>query len=188
MVLRRFVDIEQGLNAMAREPRPQLRPPEELGDTYVDVWRKPDAKVREDAKALWARLKALPPDIDPEARADELCVVAYVGDQLAAVSTAELARLDFLRQRFAFWRVLVAPEFRRNALSREIQGRSRQALEAWSVDHPEENVLGMATIVQNERVLALPRRAIWRSSGLALVGYTDKNEQIRVAWFDHALV
>jgi hypothetical protein len=45
----------------------------------VDVWRRDDAKVAADAIALWTRLGALPPDLDPGVRAKELCAAAYRG-------------------------------------------------------------------------------------------------------------
>ena len=160
----------------------------ELGIEWRTAWLKKDPTIEADAKALWRRLSVLPGGVDPDLRAEELVSAAYAGDQLAAVSTAFVRPLEFLRQRFAMFRCVVAPEFRRHSVARKIAGHSRGVLEQWSYDHPEEAVMGMATVVQNADIQAKSRGAIWRSSGLALVGYSAEGEEIRVAWFDHARV
>lgn len=170
-------------------PRPpMLDGTKELGVEWRTAWRLADPKIEADAKALWRRLSVLPEGVDPDLRADELVSAAYVGDQLVAVSTAFIREIEFLRRRFAMFRCVVAPEFRRHSVSRKISGHSREVLEKWSFDRPEEEVMGMATVVQNDEIKAKPRGAIWRSSGLTLVGYTNDGEEIRVAWFDHARV
>lgn len=152
------------------------------------VWRRPDSAVREDAKSLWKRLDILPAGVDPDVRADELCIVAYVGGQIAGVCTAVIEKFEFLRQRIAMLRVLVAPEIR----SRGIQGHLCRAafaeLSRWSLENPAEAVMGMGLIVQNEMLAARKSPAVYRDTGLALVGYTARGERFMVAWFDHARV
>ena len=56
----------------------------------VPAWRLEDAKIVEDAKAFWHRLNALPPNVSVEERAQELCAAAYVGTELAGISTASI--------------------------------------------------------------------------------------------------
>ena len=55
------------------------------------------------------------------------------------------------------------------------------------MEHPEERLMGMGTVVQspdlNDRE---NRRAMLRSAQLGLVGFTDNNVPIRIAWFEHA--
>ncbi len=172
-----------------REPRPPiLDGTAELGVGWRPAWGLNDAAIQADAKALWARLAVLPGRGDLDQRADELVCAAYVNDELAAVATAFVRDIEFLRARFAMFRTVVAPEFRGHSVARKIAGVAREILEQWSYDHPEEKVMGMATVVTNDDINGKPRGAIWRSSGLVLVGYNDRDEQIRVAWFDHARV
>jgi len=160
----------------------------ELGVEWRPAWRLRDAKIESDAKSLWRRLSVLPEGVDPDLRADELVCSAYVNGQMIAAATAFVRDIEFLKARFAMFRCAVDPDFRRHSVSRRIAGVAKDILEAWSLEHPEADVKGMATVVQNADIAARPRGAIWRSSGLVLVGYTDANEQIRVAWFDHARV
>lgn len=171
-----------------RQPRPILDGTAELGVEWRTAWKRADPVIEADAKALWRRLSLLPGGIDADQRADELVSAAYVDGALVAVSTAFVREIEFLRARFAMFRCVTAPEFRGHSVARKIAGHSREVLEQWSYDHPQLEVKGMATVVQNADIKAKPRGAIWRTSGLVLVGYTDVGEQIRVAWFEHAQV
>lgn len=161
----------------------------EVGDppfTVRAVWGEPDLKVRADAVALWAELGILPAQVDPESRADELCTVAYVGERLVGVCTVTFQRLESLRRRFGFFRVLVHPDFRRLGINGELNHAAHDAIEAWSRAHPDEKVMGMAAIIQNRGLLASRQPAFYPGRGLTLVGYTAGGERIRVAWFAHA--
>ncbi|MGH7023794.1 MAG: hypothetical protein ACREEB_09410 [Caulobacteraceae bacterium] len=158
---------------------------------WVSGWRARDQAVEADAKELWRQLSVLPEGVDPDLRAEEILSLAYVDDTLAAVSTAFIREIEFLKARFAMLRCIVAPAWRHHNIARVITGHSKGVLEAWSQAHPEERVMGMAGVVQNAEILRNPNIGglpIWPTSGLTLVGYTPKGEQIRVAWFEHARV
>lgn len=155
----------------------------------VDVWRRENAKVAADAIAFWKRLEALPRGTDPEQRVKELCTVAYRGGELIGVSTIVLDVLPQLKARFGFFRCLVAPDDRRQGLAYRFGVHCRNLLAAWSQRHPEEKVLGMATIVESSGLDEFSKAPVWQSpgvNGLTLIGYTAKGRQIRVSWFEHA--
>ena len=97
----------------------------------VDTWQRDDAKIAADAIGLWSRLGALPANLDPAARANELCAAAYQDDELVGVAT------------------MVAPEHRQQGLARKLGIYCRALLAKWSLDKPREEVLGMATIVES---------------------------------------
>jgi hypothetical protein len=61
-------------------------------------------EVAADSIALWTRLGALPPDLDPGVRAKELCAAAYRDGELIGVSTMVLDILPQLKARFGFFR------------------------------------------------------------------------------------
>ena len=171
-----------------RPQRPILDGTAELGVEWRTAWKQADTAIEADAKSLWRQLSLLPGGVDPDLRADELVSAAYADGALVAVSTAFVREIEFLRARFAMFRCVVSPDFRGHSVARKIAGHSREVLEQWSYEHPELAVKGMATVVQNADIMAKSRGAIWRTSGLTLVGYTDEGEPIRVAWFDHAVV
>lgn len=165
-----------------------VQPALDLGTEMHAGWKRADPQIARDAKALWARLNVLPPAVDADRRVAEIVSAGYVDDQLAALSTAMVRELPFLRQRFAMLRVLVAPEFRLHSISRLIAAHSRDVLEDWSFEHPEEAVMGMATVHQADLRNQRKSRPVKRGSRMVLAGYTDAGEKILVAWFDHARV
>ena len=99
----------------------------------------------------------------------------------AAIGTLE----SLPRCRLAIYRCLVAPEYRRTGIARDLTIFSRELLEAWSRENPAEKLLGMAAIVENPH-LELSHIPVWPKSRLALAAYTRDGQQIRIAWFAHA--
>lgn len=173
---------------MAREPSPPLDGAATDGIVYRTAWRRSDQVLRAKAKALWRELGILPPGADPEERADQLCVAAFDGEQLAGVCTAVIDTLPQVRQKIALLRMLVAPAWRDRRISRQLTNAAYDVLERWSLDHPEAALMGTGVIVQNPDLHAHRTFAISPTTGLALIGYTRGGERIRVAWFPHAQI
>ena len=155
--------------------------------TLRTAWRRNDPAQMEEAKAFWTRLNQVAEHLR-EQRANELGVLAYSGEQLVGVLTAELAMLPGLRARFAVCQGAMDPEFRRLGVSMPALGRLRAALEAWSLENPEEKVMGIAVVIEAQEYAQMQREPIWTHWGvdLTLIGYTPRNQQIRVSWFRHA--
>jgi hypothetical protein len=132
----------------------------------------------------------LPANLDPAARAEELCLAAYGDGELVGVSTMVLETVPQLRCRLGFRRCLVAPEHRQQGLARKLGINSRALLAQWSQDNPQEKVLGMATIVESQMLDEVSKIPVWPNApglnGLVLVGYTPAGQQVRVSWFEHA--
>jgi hypothetical protein len=157
---------------------------------FEPAWRRNDPKIAADAIALWRRLGVLPANLDPAARAEELCLAAYGDGELVGVSTMVLETVPQLRCRLGFCRCLVAPEHRQQGLARKLGINSRALLAQWSQDNPQEKVLGMATIVESQMLDEVSKIPVWPNApglnGLVLVGYTPAGQQVRVSWFEHA--
>jgi hypothetical protein len=157
---------------------------------FRPAWRRNDPQLMTDAKEFWRDLKMLsPPEI--ERRAAELIMVAYHLGKPVAVSTANLAMVEQLRCRCAMYRCAVALDHRRHHLSYQISGLSREVLEQWSLEHPEEEICGMAANIEASQYRSgKQREPMWPEYGLHLdfVGYTAKGQQLRVAWFKHAIL
>jgi len=163
--------------------------------TFDVVWPDPDATTRDEVKGLWERLRMLPPGAQADERAAQLCIVGRVDGQLAAVSTAEITLMPRLRHRLAMVRAMVHPGYRSVEAILGLIRSTHATLEAWSAAHPEAGVMGLAVVLENRQLaemLRYPGLAMREGdppwSGLVLIGYTDKNEQIRVSWFRHARV
>lgn len=162
-----------------------------LGDVELDLdlraaWRREDPDLTQDALAFWERLGILPPDVSPEERARELAAGAYRDGRLVGVTTATISPYPPLRAKFAFMRVAVDPEERRSLTSTALSVFTREVVERWSAEHPEEGVLGLAAIIESADLRQRQRDPVWENTRLNLVGFLGDGRQIRVAWFAHA--
>lgn len=163
----------------------QLPPiPSDLNVEWRVGWRLADPVLEADAQAFWARNGLLTAAMSIE-RTNEINLCAYVDGQLAGLSSARLRDIGFLRSRMAMHRVAVEPGHQRLHLSSWLTVKSIEALEAWSLAHPEEKVMGVGAVIQ--AALDWSDRPLWRT-GLDLAGYTAENQQFRVAWFRHAVI
>ena len=145
------------------------------------AWRLDDPKLAADTLALWQRLDAMPPHVAKD-RVSQLCAVARHGGEVVGVSTVVLDHVPQLGYRFALFRCLVDPAHRQQSLA----VYTRDMLAQWSKDHPEEAVVGMATVVESPKLDKLCKLPVWPASGLTLMGYTENNLQLRIVWFEHA--
>ena len=152
----------------------------------IPAWQRNDAKITKDATDFWLNLRMLPTGVTPEQRVQQLCAAAYVGNELVGVSTIELRYSTELRCRLGFFRCLVSPAHRHRRIARRLTIHSRELLDRWSKENPEEKVLGMAAILENPNFDLLATWPIWRDADLRLIGYTPKGQQIRLTWFSHA--
>lgn len=158
------------------------------GLVFKTVWRQDDPGLMEEAKAFWART-GLVAENHRWRRARELGVMIYAGEALVGIATAELETLPGLGARFAVVQGVVEPAFRRQSISMRALGLFREVLEDWSLANPEENVMGMAGVVEAAEYAEKSREPVWNDHGcgLTLVGHTaHKRQQIRVTWFAHA--
>ncbi len=151
------------------------------------AWRKSDAGLEADATAYWEKHKLTPPDQHAD-RAKELVAIGYRNGSVVAVTTAELVILPGLRARFAMGRVSVAPSERRGSLGARMGGYMRRVLEAWSLEHPEEDVKGFGGVITAAEFGEKQRQPVWNDWGvdIAVAGYLPTGEQIRIGWFAHA--
>jgi len=154
---------------------------------FVPVWGLDgDPKIVGDVKRLWTGAN-LRPDVIAN-RSNELCAVAYCGDELAAVSTANIIYEPVLRNRLFGFRSLTAAQFRQRRLAWRITAYSFHLLQEWAAKHPEERILGTMLYIETDKYKTGLLHPVRDGFGITLhfVGYNSAGQQMRVAWFDHA--
>jgi hypothetical protein len=153
------------------------------------AWRRSDPQIERDAELFWRRERVLPPNTDIDERLKELCLAAYEGETLIALTTARIRFIDFLMVKLAMLRVAVASDKRKYRVASILQPESRELLEQWSLANPSENVFGMGTVVQALMFPPGTRLQAYRpASRVSFIGWTANGEQMRVAWFEHATI
>lgn len=149
------------------------------------AWKEANPRYERDAIDLWTRLDALPEGTLPEDRAAELSSVAYAGDRLAGIVTAEIMPFDQVREKFAFYRALVDPDFRGKGVMLPMVQETWRTLERWSIDNPAERLAGLALIRTSQHLIDNYPSPLSRSAQLVHVGYTRDGYSIRIRWFEH---
>lgn len=152
-------------------------------------WRRHDPQLIDDARQFWRDMDVMSPE-DIEARTKELCALAYVDGKIAAVSTAAPYDFPRLRARFAYYRTLIAPDYRRQRLAVQLCVYSRDVLAAWARENPEMKIKGLFMAFQAEEFHKHPFVPVERRPGIdfILVGYTPTGDRMRVTWFDGVTV
>jgi len=160
-------------------------PPSEGAFDIRIAWGRDDAGIEADAIAMWARSGVLPSDVKPEQRAKELVAAAYADGKLAAVATAVIEHIPFLRNRFFVLRGTTAPDHRRHGAQTAISLPVKRTLEQWAIARPEEKVAGLIGFVEPGAWGALQQVPVTPPIPLTVIAYTHDGKQVRAAWFDH---
>lgn len=149
------------------------------------AWKEANPRYERDAIDLWSRLNALPEGTRPADRAAELSSVAYVGNKLAGVVTAVIRPCDQVKEKFAFYRALIDPDFRGEGVMLPMVQETWRTLERWSIDNPAERLAGLALIRTSQHLIDNYRSPLSRSAQLVHVGFTRDGFSIRIRWFEH---
>lgn len=157
--------------------------------TFRTAWRKADKELEQDAKTFWqSQKRLLPANVDPADRARELCAVAYRDNTVVGVSTATIEFVPQFRSYMAAYRCSVSSGFLTfPPLSWSITDYSRKVLEQWSLENPNEKVMGLMAILQAQ---AFVQRCpyIVGPANMVFTGFSPAGYPIRVAWFKHARI
>jgi hypothetical protein len=152
------------------------------------AWRKSDPEMERDAKAFWqSKKRLLPPGVNIDQRARELCAIAYRGGQPVGVSTVTIEFIEQFRSNMAVYRCAVSSEFGHQPLSWRITDYSREVLEHWSLENPGEKVMGLMAVMQS-KVLVTRYPQVFGVVNMTFTGFTPAGFPIRVAWFKHATI
>ncbi len=160
-------------------------------DSAVDirsVWRLRAAGIERDVIDFWQRNNMLPAKASLEDRLGQLCACAYDGGQLIGLATAHIRDVDFLRARLAMFRCSVDKGARQKRLATALSLYAFDVLERWSLDHPEEQLMGVGAVIQSRALVEHDNRAVWPDTKLTFVGYTNDGHQFRVRWFAHGTI
>jgi len=150
---------------------------------FRPAWMRADPQIEVDAIAFWNRLGILAEGVTPEQRAKELVLVAYKGDRIVGVVTANVGILPQVREKLAMLRGAVDPEFRRSHVGFAMLLGARKVLETWSAEHPHERLAGLGAIVEAADLVARQAQPYWPLSKFGVVGFLPDGRQLRVSWF-----
>lgn len=149
---------------------------------YVVAWQKSDPALEADAIRAWSTTGVLPKSDGPEVRIKQLALVAYEDGALAGLSTLNIRPYEPLKQKFAFMRGFVMPDFRMHEVGRDLMVETLNMIEQWAFEHQDEKIAGMMAVVQ---IPGVGREPAGKKIKATLIGYVNGNQQLRLRWFDH---
>jgi hypothetical protein len=154
---------------------------------FVTAWERGDPRHAADAVAFWNRHGLVRPE-EIEERVGELCALAYSEGQLVGLTTVTLMGYPLFKSKFAFYRAAVARDFRRHELAILLTRHTLTVMEAWSLENPQQQVQGIACIIEGKELMGKALNPVWSEyyGNLNLAGFTKDGRQVRVAWFRHA--
>lgn len=152
------------------------------------AWRKADPALERDAVAFWDKMDALPAGVSPDDRLPELVCVAYHEDQVIGLATADIGPYRPLRKKFAFWRVLIHPDYRLHGMRVNMSSFVNSFFRDWARENPEEELAGMGSVVSTTYDRPEGYRPVARVSRAVAVGYNELDQLVRITWFDDVRV
>lgn len=154
--------------------------------TYKIAWQKKDEKISKDACRLWTEMGAIREPSQGMDRAKALCVVAYDGDTMVAVSTIMVGSQPQVYAKACFFRCVVDPNYRRRHIATELAKRSLVVTEEWSKENPTYQVLAFVIRVETPLLVLKTYKPVWNNK-LNFIGYTQQEGlPLYLHWFKHA--
>lgn len=153
--------------------------------TYRTAWQKKDEQIIRDACLLWTEMGATKEPVQGMQRAQLLCVVAYDGNKLVAVSTIDVGMQQQLHAKVCRFRCLVRPKYRRRHVATELANRCLVVTEEWSNENPSFKVLAFLIRVESPNLLMKTYEPVWNNK-LNFIGYSKEGLPLYLRWFGHA--
>lgn len=152
---------------------------------YKIAWKKDDEKIIKDACDLWKEMGALKDPEAGKARAKSLCVVAYHGETLVAVSTVFASMLQQVYSRVFFFRCVVRPKYRRRNIATKMAMRCDTITEEWSQQNPAAKAMAFVIRVETNALTMKCYEPIWNKK-LNFMGYSNEGLPLYIRWYPHS--
>mmetsp|Transcript_18692 Transcript_18692/g.20927 ORF Transcript_18692/g.20927 Transcript_18692/m.20927 type:complete len:204 (+) Transcript_18692:140-751(+) len=155
--------------------------------TYKVAWQKNDVQINEDAINIWIEMGAIKAKSQGVPRAKMLCVVAYDGKKLVAVSTIGVYPQEQTMVKGSHFRCVVRPAYRKRNIATELALRCLHTTEEWSKENPSFKVMNFTITIETQALFPKCRKPTWH--GLVnFIGYTEQGLPVYVYWYKHAYI
>ena len=172
---------------------------------FEAVWRQASAGLVEELVAFWRDNQALGGEEAARLRAQQaVCVARDENGALCGVATAVVKVLPRLRQPTYYYRQFFARRLRgrqqelaffqfakfvgqRGLVTNGFQFAKR-VLQDYNAGLPAPESLGILLEIENSKIAAAYRRAHEPGFEAGFIGYSPRGLQLRVSWFDDAVL
>jgi hypothetical protein len=154
---------------------------------FENMWKKEDATVFAQVKAIWKRLVKMDETTMNERARQLVYVVKNQQNEIIAISTAFKVHIKQLKNFFYVYRCLVTPENRIPGMDAKLTVLTRDFLESIHATDIPDVAIGLIALVENPQ-LKERNLAIWPASGFVYIGNSREGKHIRVYYFKGARI
>ncbi|MFH1156221.1 MAG: hypothetical protein V1793_20635 [Pseudomonadota bacterium] len=86
------------------------------------------------------------------------------------------------------YRTLVIPGFRRTGIAISMLQTTRDFFNAQYQNRIDTEAIGLMFILENPDLGAILKQAVWPRTGFVFLGYNNKMQQVRISYFDKAMI
>ena len=154
------------------------------------VWDEKDPGLKAEIINFWMQEKALPNRKMAIDRLDEVIYIVRLKEngKVVAVMTTYKQFNNLLSHYFYYLRCYVGSNYRRNSLCAQLVCTARDRLNDRFVSGEEHEAIGLITEYENKALNQYRNEAICGKTGLTFIGYNEHRQQVRVYYFDKAMI
>lgn len=153
------------------------------------VWQQVTPELQAELVAFWRANKAIGDEAMAATRAAQaVCVARGEDGTLAGVGTAVVKVLPRLRQPMYYYRQYFARSLRGRHQELPFYRRAKAILQDWNAAREVPESLGILLEVENAKIAAAYRQAHEPGFDATFIGYSPRGLQLRVSYFDGALL
>lgn len=146
------------------------------------------AELSAEIVKLWTEFAVLQQP-EAERRLSELVLVLKnKSGKVIGVSTVVKTLLPQIHNYVYAYRYFILPEFRAPTLDTQMIVRTKNHLQEISALETDKKCVGIMVIVQNEKLKAQWRQAVWLGADMIFMGNTPQGHHVRVGYFKHARI
>lgn len=155
----------------------------------VPVWKQVTPELAQELMAFWRENNAIGDDAAAAARAlQAVCVARDESGALCGVATAMVKVLPRLRQPLYYYRLFFAKALRGQQQFLPVYVQSKQILQGYNASLQAPESLGLLLELENGKFAAAYRHAHEPAFDASFIGYSPRGLQLRVSWFDGAVL
>ena len=153
------------------------------------VWKQISEDLKNEIIRFWEGNNALPIGEDAEERAGQVVFVARNHRrEIIALNTAVKIFARRFKNYFYYYRTMTDADFREVGIGIDLLIRTRDFFEGLHREGKSESCIGILANLENEIIAARFRQAVWPRTKFIFMGYNPKGQQVRVYYFEGAVI
>ncbi len=154
-----------------------------------NVWEALTPELEAEVLAFWEECGLVRTETDLRKRAQQAILLARdIRRKVIGVATVFNTFVQRLNNHVYVYRTLVAPPFRKIGVAISMLQTARDFLNDRYREGIDRTCIGLMFILENPELGKQFKQAIWPRTGFIFLGYNRKRQQVRIFYFDGAVI